>query len=298
MGDTIGKASDFYIDLFSPEQKKLILPVIMVLILSASAFSAIELKQSSETDKIADLTLESYTDLNKVSLKTDFFNESVNESRQELVKEIDQKRDSQANKLESRVRNQRIIAGLQNLGLFPFTAELRSNSPEMSEKSFLTFYAEFVYRQRQFYELGEKLNSSENMSLSEFESEFARIKNVDWNDKQMKDFLKNYSRPEGASGNVNVEFEEARQKIINEEFDQLSFTDYLPSLFGTFLIYFVVNAVVLESGKRAIRELKNPRSEQDKKSKNEDDDSEDEDSFVDSREVKSEEQRGKEQSQE
>lgn len=50
--------SDFYVELFSPEWKKFFLSILMVLLLSVSAFSTLSLKQSPELDRRMEISVE------------------------------------------------------------------------------------------------------------------------------------------------------------------------------------------------------------------------------------------------
>lgn len=256
----VGKASDFYMDLFTVEWQKMVLPVLMVLILSASALSTMDLKNSDESEQLTELSLETMSNLTEAHMKTEYFNDSINQSQRALSQEISDRADERRDQLVSdRLTQKAFLGSLQRLGFFPYTPEL--DVPNfISEKDYLKSLAEVSYRQEQFESLGERLNSSENISLAEFEEEVQRIKSVDWRDEEVKNYLRNYSQTNGSAGMGGPGLtEEIRQKIIDEDFSELSFTAYLPSLLATFLIYYVVNAVAVQSARKAYGQIKRSR---------------------------------------
>lgn len=256
----VEKASDFYMNLFTLEWQKLVLPVLMVLILSASALSTMDLKNSDESEQLTELSLETMSNLTEAHMKTEYFNDSINQSQRALSQEISDRADERRDQLVSdRLTQKAFLGSLQRLGFFPYTPEL--DVPNfISEKDYLKSLAEVSYRQEQFESLGERLNSSENISLAEFEEEVQRIKSVDWRDEEVKNYLRNYSQTNGSAGMGGPGLtEEIRQKIIDEDFSELSFTAYLPSLLATFLIYYVVNAVAVQSARKAYGQIKRSR---------------------------------------
>jgi hypothetical protein len=256
----VGKASDFYMDLFTVEWQKMVLPVLMVLILSASALSTMDLKNSDESEQLTELSLETMSNLTEAHMKTEYFKDSINQSQRALSQEISDRADERRDQLVSdRLTQKAFLGSLQRLGFFPYTPEL--DVPNfISEKDYLKSLAEVSYRQEQFESLGERLNSSENISLAEFEEEVQRIKSVDWRDEEVKNYLRNYSQTNGSAGMGGPGLtEEIRQKIIDEDFSELSFTAYLPSLLATFLIYYVVNAVAVQSARKAYGQIKRSR---------------------------------------
>ena len=256
----VGKASDFYMDLFTVEWQKMVLPVLMVLILSASALSTMDLKNSDESEQLTELSLETMSNLTEAHMKTEYFNSSINQSQRALSQEISDRADERRDQLVSdRLTQKAFLGSLQRLGFFPYTPEL--DVPNfISEKDYLKSLAEVSYRQEQFESLGDRLNSSENISLAEFEEEVQRIKSVDWRDEEVKNYLRNYSQTNGSAGMGGPGLtEEIRQKIIDEDFSELSFTAYLPSLLATFLIYYVVNAVAVQSARKAYGQIKRSR---------------------------------------
>lgn len=256
----VGKASDFYMDLFTVEWQKMVLPVLMVLILSASALSTMDLKNSDESEQLTELSLETMSNLTEAHMKTEYFNDSINQSQRALSQEISDRADERRDQLVSdRLTQKAFLGSLQRLGFFPYTPEL--DVPNfISEKDYLKSLAEVSYRQEQFESLGDRLNSSENISLAEFEEEVQRIKSVDWRDEEVKNYLRNYSQTNGSAGMGGPGLtEEIRQKIIDEDFSELSFTAYLPSLLATFLIYYVVNAVAVQSARKAYGQIKRSR---------------------------------------
>jgi len=256
----VGKASDFYMNLFTLEWQKLVLPVLMVLILSASALSTMDLKNSDESEQLTELSLETMSNLTEAHMKTEYFKDSINQSQRALSQEISDRADERRDQLVSdRLTQKAFLGSLQRLGFFPYTPEL--DVPNfISEKDYLKSLAEVSYRQEQFESLGERLNSSENISLAEFEEEVQRIKSVDWRDEEVKNYLRNYSQTNGSAGMGGPGLtEEIRQKIIDEDFSELSFTAYLPSLLATFLIYYVVNAVAVQSARKAYGQIKRSR---------------------------------------
>ncbi|AOV95145.1 hypothetical protein AQV86_04450 [Nanohaloarchaea archaeon SG9] len=287
MEDAADKASDFYMDLFTFEWQKLVLPFLMVLILSASAFSTIDLKQGDRSSKIVELSIETTSNLSEASIRTTYFNDTVNRSFENLSREIDDRADKRMKELTSgSYRYKLSIAGLQNLGFFPYTPEHKIPL-RMSEKDYLTALAEIKYRREQSKLLWERLNSSENITLEEFESEFDRIENVDWKSEEVKAYLRNYSRPEESVGFESKELtRDARQKVIDEEFDQLSFTDYIPGLIATFMIYFVVSAVAVESVRKAVRQFKASRERREVKASGKGEDSKNEEKAEENKEDK------------
>lgn len=256
----VEKASDFYMNLFTLEWQKMVLPVLMVLILSASALSTMDLKNSDESEQLTELSLETMSNLTEAHMKTEYFNDSINQSQRALSQEISDRADERRDQLVSdRLTQKAFLGSLQRLGFFPYTPEL--DVPNfISEKDYLKSLAEVSYRQEQFESLGERLNSSENISLAEFEEEVQRIKSVDWRDEEVKNYLRNYSQTNGSAGMGGPGLtEEIRQKIIDEDFSELSFTAYLPSLLATFLIYYVVNAVAVQSARKAYGQIKRSR---------------------------------------
>ena len=256
----VEKASDFYMNLFTLEWQKLVLPVLMVLILSASALSTMDLKNSDESEELTELSLETMSNLTEVFLKTEYFNDSINQSQRALSEEITDRADERRDQLVSdRLTQKAFLGSLQELGFFPYTPEHDVPIP-MPEKDYLKALAEVSYRQEQFDRLGDRLNSSENISLAEFEEEVRQIKSVDWRDEKVKNHLRNYSQPNSSAGIGGPGLtEEIRQRIIDEDFTELSFTAYLPSLLATFLIYYVVNAVAVQSARKAYGQIKRSR---------------------------------------
>ena len=256
----VDKASDFYIDLFTVEWQKMVLPVLMVLILSASALSTMDLKNSDESQQITELSLETMSNLSEAYMKTEYFNDSVNRSQEALSRDISDRATERKNELTSGMYTEKAFIGsLQKLGFFPYNPEFDVPLP-VSEKDYLSALAEVSYRQAEFNDLEARLNSSENISMTEFQEEVDRVKGVEWRDEEVKSYLRNYSKPEGSAGMGSTGLtEELRQRVIEEDFDELSFTAYLPSILATFLIYYVVNAVAVQSGRKVYGQVKASR---------------------------------------
>ncbi|MFB6175410.1 MAG: hypothetical protein ABEJ87_05585 [Candidatus Nanohalobium sp.] len=262
--DFAGKASDFYMDLFTLEWKKLVLPVLMVLLLSASAFSTLSLRKNPDMNRRLDASVQTMTNVSVAFLETEYFNDSINLSRRELTRQITSKGDRMAKEATPSHFSQLAAAGkIQKIGIFPYAPELDTPVPAPRKKFFASI-AVVGYRQESFSRLGKQLNSSSNISLKEFNSRVRDIISVSWKDSEVKAYLRNYSSntSPGRAGGIDLP-EKTRQQIIDEDIPELGFSSYIPALVATFLLYYVVNAVLVESGRKAmggIRETSEPGS--------------------------------------
>lgn len=263
MDEFAEKASRFYTDVFTLEWKKMVLPVIMVLALSVSAYSTLDLRDSPESEQRMELSVETMTNISAVHLKKEYFNDSVNKTQRQLGEEISQQAQRRQKQLTSgTIRTKAQIAHIQKLGLFPYTPELYV-PVQGSREDTVGALALVHYRQEQFTQLDERLNSSENMSLEEFNSEVQRIRDTEYRDEEVQNYFENNSLNENTGLGTSTVTGEIENKITQENIRPLTFTSYLPAILATFLLYYVVNALAVETGRKAYTQVKEHEKQQD-----------------------------------
>lgn len=256
MEDFVKKASNFYTDVFTVEWKKMVLPVIMVLALSASAYSTLDLRNSPQSEQRMELSVEAMTNISAVSLKTEYFNDSTNKSGKQLAQEISKEFQREEKQLNSeKFMRKAQIGQIQKIGLFPFTPELYTPVPAGREDA-VSSLAVIHYRQEQFEKLDERLNSSENMTLEEFNSNVETIRNSSWENEKVQNFVENYTLDEDSGAGVLTTDEKIREQMRTGEIEKLSFISYLPAILATFLFYYVFNAFAVETGRKLYGRIK------------------------------------------
>lgn len=254
MEEFVEKASDFYADIFTVEWNKMVVPVIMVLALSVSAYSTLDLRNSPESEERIELSVEAMTNLSESFLRTSYFNDSVNKTGEEISREIEDKIDRRQEKLNTdNLKRKSQIAQIQKLGLFPFTPELYT-PVHAGRKDAVSALGIIQYRQDRFDQLDKRLNSSENISLEEFDNKIEEIRDSRWEDQKVQDFVENYSYEE-SNGAVSGLGGDIRESMKTGDIQELTFMDYIPAIFATFVLYYVLNALAVETGRKAYRQI-------------------------------------------
>jgi hypothetical protein len=208
-------------------------------------------------DQSSELSVELVTNVTTTSLRVKYFNDSMDKSQEQLM----QGRSRALERLDRAkpegfdIRAQ--IGQIQKAGLFPFSPELYEPLV-LGRENKVIYVSTIVYRQEKLGNLRGKLNSSKNMSLEEFNSKADDIRDSTWEDEKVQDFFANYNFSEGSGplmGGVMVS-RELTEQARTGEVKELSLVNYLPAVFTTFLLYYVVNAFVVEIGRKGYRRIK------------------------------------------
>ncbi len=247
------EASDLYMNLFSPDWRKFILPVFMTLILAASALATVSLRQSPEMEQRTDLTAETMLNMTSISLETRYFNDTINMTQEQMTREVTEEAYRREKDLKPGMYRQKaMISYVQRSGLFPFIPETYVPLQAPREE-YLGTAAVVSYRMEKMQQIGERLNSTENVSYSEYNEEVKDLREVTWRSEEVKDHLRNFTGLTKGENNLEslLAREDIRKSLINENVGSLKLGDYAPALAGTFLLYFVLNSVIVEAVRKA-----------------------------------------------
>lgn len=243
---------EFLSEAFQLEKKKLIMPVLMSLLLFAGAASTLTL-QDGLSETVAENSLNAMTELTVLFITENQYNSTLNTSVEERQEDLRMRNEIRQLEVEARpLFHTRVL--LSNFafksGLFPLAPE--AERPIISDKVAAKSFALMMYRQERLQQLGRKANRSENYSYSEFQADVEEIKSKKWDSPEVQQFLDNYSNSETTGPAFGRLGDELIEKAKTGNFSELSYASFIPSIIATFIAYFVLNALLVETGRKTL----------------------------------------------
>lgn len=241
--------ASFVKNLFDPKASKLILPTIMSLILISGAFSV--MYESENNEELIELSIDGNTELNKLFLERKYFNDSVD-------KNIDERRDNISKEYGDRrdeIRSQPLFmtrSALANVvfntELFPLTPEV--STPPFQDQKLAEALAVLFYSNEQFEELHTQINTSENYTHQDFLQEVDKIKEVNWEDPEIQEFIENSSKEDLDNSSIGKSGEITAEDMKSYDSLDLGLLDLALSLLITFGVYYLLSSVIIEGFKK------------------------------------------------
>jgi len=245
------------------EKKKILLPLILVLVLTVSVFYGLELRDNQELDKKhMDAQLEQMTELTIISIESQYYPDTselrtkseIEEASKDIGKRADRKAKISSSKyipvvpaifsIESPLipltASSTIIYGKPRQSLL-FGLE---NGYVVSRENLETF-SELQYRKGKFEELRREINEN-NMSYQEFQQKVKDIRSVEYKDEELRNYtfdnssvIENYSYTKDLAGYL------PQKKLRNNDFREIQFYHFIPSLAATFIVYYLLTGLIL-----------------------------------------------------
>lgn len=231
---------NFIMKTFRLEKSKLILPVLMCAVLVTGALSITSLEDTGED--LTQVSLESVTNNTIIHIEREYFNDSINHSQTDIREQNSYDRRKEEIMSKPLVRKRALMSKIViNSGLLPLTPDMMS--PPFQDKELMETQAVLLYRVNRLNDLGEEINSSSNYSYNQFQEEASDIRGITWGDREVNNFVSNYSEDStsGILGSQN-RIEDLRSGNISN----VTLLSFIPSVFSTFLIYFCINALIIE----------------------------------------------------
>lgn len=261
LGKTLLDSIDFLKRSLRPDDfQKFVLPVLMSVILVLGVFSTFDL-QESYGKKSLNLTLESLTEKHVLQVRDRYFPETMDRPLKNEINSIDRERRTEINDLRSRplfMPEGLLSRMIFESGAFPLVPE-RTLAPWNPEKDYVRAVGLLRYRNNRISGLGEKTGSS--YSYPQFQSDVAIIRSKSYEREEVQAFVRNNSSDEGFTlsflEDVSVE------KIISNGVDSISFSDFLPSFFTTFVFYYLLGALSVQANKEVVEKVFDQNSQVD-----------------------------------
>lgn len=237
----------FLSNALEPDIQKLVLPVVMTLLLVSGAFSTLDL-QESYGEKSLNVSLEMITELQVLNARNHTFPNSLNRSAKSLQENISDSADKKKNQIRQqsgfRMKGFLSIAVFKS-GAFPLVPD-KTLAPWGSEKDYVRAISLTRYRSGKIQELVEKANNTENYSYSNFKTDIGEIKQRKWDSEEVQGYLDDQNTTKGSVGLIG---QLNYQKVKSDGVSEIGVQSFLPSIFATFILYYLIGAVAVQANR-------------------------------------------------
>lgn len=132
-----------------------------------------------------------------------------------------------------------------------------------SQRDYAKSMALLIYRKEKINQLAGKANRSDNYTYSEFREDLENIRSKSWKEREVQQFLDNYSAQEAANV-VGMIRRSTLEDIKSGKASEMSYISFLPSVLTTFVLYYLISALAVE-GNRWVNESFTPVKRPDEK---------------------------------
>jgi hypothetical protein len=267
-----------------PEKRKMILPVLMCLFLALTVALTMVFRAQGLEQQYSEPVLEGSSELRKLSLEAQYFNESVsadvrNKARTEL-ESFERQWRSDLFSLDPVSKAPFLIGGAYFSDAFPLLPAQpsivgaattgsdnqftdfpfpRSKGYVLSEDLFAA-QAKLFYIQRRYSLLSSKIEENrENWTLQRFRSKASEIEQTEYSDPEVPQYLKDPLLPveDGAGPVAESPLSMGADSLVLEPLEsgikEVRFYHFIPSFLATFALYYVINAFIV-AGLRDFRQ--------------------------------------------
>jgi hypothetical protein len=267
-----------------PEKRKMILPVLMCLFLAFTVALTMVFRAQGLEQQYSEPVLEGSSELRKLSLEAQYFNESVsadvrNKARTEL-ESFERQWRSDLFSLDPVSKAPFLIGGVYFSDAFP----LLPAQPSIVDASTIGFdnrFTDFPFPRSKGYVLSEDLfaaqtklfyvqrryslvssrieENRENWTLQRFRSKASEIEQTEYSDPEIAQYLKDPLLPveDGAEAAPTLPLGVGLDSLMLEPLEsgikEVRFYHFIPSFLATFALYYVINAFIV-AGLRDFRQ--------------------------------------------
>jgi len=284
-GSTVESAVTTLKQVLRPEKRKMILPVLMCLFLALTVALTMVFRAQGLEQQYSEPVLEGSSELQKLSLEAQYFNESVsadvrNKVRTEL-ESFERQWRSDLFSLDPVSKAPFLIGGAYFSDAFPLLPAQpsivgaattgsdnqftdfpfpRSKGYVLSEDLFAA-QTKLFYVQRRYSLLSSRIEENrENWTLQRFRSEASEIEGAEYSDPEVAQYLKDPPptiKDDNAEAVVTPLLSIGVDSLVLEPLEsgvkEIRFYHFIPSFLATFALYYVANAFIV-AGLRDFRQ--------------------------------------------
>lgn len=244
------------------ERKKLILPVLMLVILISAVTLGSHLRAQEVDEELIENSQQEWENGILIFAENHLYNQSIDESIRERQQRADDKLEKENQEIMNRpiVKSGALLFVVYESNLYPLLpSSLTSKKDDSllfkkSDGYFMTeaypaALAERLYLRHRISNLHQEINNSrDNWTLGETRQAFDDITSVEYPDDRILTHLKNSNDsklvvPTG----INTESRESwREPIVENNIKEVQFYHFIPSAVLTFIIYYLLSGLLLE----------------------------------------------------
>ena len=256
----------FIREIVSFEKKKLVLPILAILLLSSFLVGLYNYRANHYGEKQA--VDRGIADFNSsaVRIEHEYFNDSFSETEHERANQF-----YPANQADIEMTNDFLYISIM-IGGYAYQSNIFPLMPSSTrtlqargygifkDKTILfspttgyvfsedVFYSrlEWDVKEHQLNELDRKVNESpENWTLEELRAEIDSIRNSNINKEEMSEFIDSLKERRFASEVDSGRIEKVKQMVQNDKIREVKLWHFIPAFMATFALYYLINGIIV-----------------------------------------------------